>query len=140
MIIPRAKERHHYGDYNHFIHDREEDVYNARNIRNSCLDLVSGLIEVFGDLAVESILFVIENLFLTSSPDASSPTKVKFTGNVLAQTVEEINIYEFSYSSTNKKHYWKKKEVALFLIGSFAEDISMFRLRNPRYNLKALVE
>lgn len=82
MIIPRSKERHHVGDYNHFIHDKDEDVYKARNIRNSCLDLVSGLIEVFGDLAVESILFVIENLFLTTTAEASSPTKVKSTGNV----------------------------------------------------------
>jgi hypothetical protein len=41
--------------------------------------------------------------------------------------VEEINIFEFSYSSSNKKHYWKKREVALYLIGSFAEDISMYR-------------
>lgn len=140
MIIPRLKERHHVGDYNHFIHDKDEDVYKMRNIRNSCLDLISGLIEVFGDLAVESILFVIENLFLTTSAEGSSPTKVKSAGNTQVQTIEEINIYEFSYSSTNKKHFWKKREVALFLIGSFAEDISMFRLRNPRYNLKALVQ
>ncbi len=38
-----------------------------RSIRNCCLDLVSSLIEVFGDLAVESILFVIENLFMTTA-------------------------------------------------------------------------
>ena len=81
MILPRSKERHHVGDYNHFIHDKDEAVYKLRNIRNTCLDLVSGLIEVFGDLAVESILFVIENLFLTTSPEGSSPTKVKSTGN-----------------------------------------------------------
>jgi hypothetical protein len=126
------------GDYNHFIHDKDEDVYKLRNIRNSCLDLISGLIEVFGDLAVESILFVIENLFLSTTGDTPSPTKAKSASQ--AQTVEEINIYEFSYSSANKKHYWKKREVALYLIGSFAEDISMFRIRNPKYSLKALVE
>jgi hypothetical protein len=138
MILPREKERYHVGDYNHFIHDKDEDIYKLRNIRNSCLDLISGLIEVFGDLAVESILFVIENLLLTSSADSASPTKMK--SNTQVQSVEEINIYEFSYSSTNKKHYWKKREVALFLIGSFAEDISMFRMRNHQYNLKRLVE
>ena len=41
------------------------------------MDLISSLIEVFGDLAVESILFVVENLFLTSSASQSSPTKIK---------------------------------------------------------------
>jgi hypothetical protein len=77
MIIPYTKERYHVGDYNHFIHDKDEDIYKQRNIRNSCLDLISGLIEVFGDLAVESILFVIENLFLTTSAGNSSPTKLR---------------------------------------------------------------
>lgn len=28
----------------------------------------------------------------------------------------------------------------MFLIGNFAEDISMFRQRNPSYNLKILIE
>jgi hypothetical protein len=79
MIIPYSKESYHVGDYNHFIHDKDEDIYKQRNIRNSCLDLVSGLIEVFGDLAVESILFVIENLFLTTSAGSSSPAKLRQT-------------------------------------------------------------
>lgn len=59
---------------------------------------------------------------------------------MFAQTVEEINVYEFTYNSKNKKHFWKKREVAIYLLGSFAEDISMFRLRNPTYNLRSLIE
>lgn len=58
----------------------------------------------------------------------------------MAKTVEEINVYEFTYSSKNKKHFWKKREVALFLVGNFAEDISMYRQRHPQYNLRVLVE
>jgi hypothetical protein len=100
--------------------------------------LISSLIEVFGDLAVESILFVIENLFLTTSADQSSPTKIKST--TTAQSIEDVNIYDFTYSSSHKKHYWKKREVALFLVGNFAEDISMYRQRNPKYNLRILIE
>lgn len=68
MIITTEKERQLIGDYNYFIHDKGEDIYKSRAIRNSCLDLISGLVEIFGDLAVQSILFVIENLLLTSSP------------------------------------------------------------------------
>lgn len=127
MIIARDKERQHRGDSNYFIHDKDEDVYKVRSIRNYALDLVSSLIEVFGDLAVESILFVIENLLLTTSAENISPSKMTMTEQNLARTVEEINIYEFTYSSTNKQHFWKKREVALFLIGNFAEDISMYR-------------
>jgi hypothetical protein len=27
MIIQHSKERHHYGDYHHFIHEKDEDFY-----------------------------------------------------------------------------------------------------------------
>jgi hypothetical protein len=54
------------------------------------------------------------------------------------KTVEEVNIYEFTYTSNNAKHSSKQFEVALFLLGNFAEDISMYRQRNPMYNLKSL--
>jgi len=52
MIVPYNRERYHYGDYNYFIHDKDEDIYKQRSIRNSCLDLISSLIEVYGDQAV----------------------------------------------------------------------------------------
>jgi hypothetical protein len=42
--------------------------------------------------------------------------------------------------STNKKHPFKRREVALFLLGTFAEDIQMFRVRNPDYNLKLVIQ
>eukprot|EP00347_Sterkiella_histriomuscorum_P024270 403331713 len=138
MIIQHSQERQHVGDNQHFIHEKDEDFYKQRTIRNSCLDLISSLIDVFGDLAVESILFVVENLFLTTSASQSSPTKIK--SSVQAQSVEEVNIYDYTYSSSHRKHTWKKREVALFLIGRFADSISMFRIRNPNYNLRILIE
>ena len=79
MILPSNRERQHVGDYNLFIHDKDEDIYKQRAIRNSCLDLISSLIEVFGDDAVQSILFVIESFFhkglSTSSSIASDSTE-----------------------------------------------------------------
>ena len=60
MIIPRSKERQHLGDFNHFIHEKDEDFYKMRSIRNCSLDLISSLIEVFGDIAVSSVLRIIE--------------------------------------------------------------------------------
>jgi hypothetical protein len=126
MIIPLKLERQHLADFSYFIHDKDEDIYKARTIRNCCLDMISSLIEVFGDLAVESILFVIENILFLSAQSqeqkAKSPQKMTLT-----KTVEEINIYEFTYNSKNLKHFWKKREVALYLVGSFAEDVSMYR-------------
>jgi hypothetical protein len=100
--------------------------------------LLSSLVEVFGDLAVQSILFVVDNIcLLNQSTLEDSPSKM--TKIKTAKTVEEVNVYEFTYTSKNKKHIWKKKEVAFYLIGSFAEDISMYRQRNHNYNLKGLI-
>ena len=45
-----------------------------------------------------------------------------------------------NYLSKNKKHPIKRLEVALFLLGTFAEDIQMFRVRNPDYNLKVVIQ
>jgi hypothetical protein len=45
--------------------------------------------------------------------------------------MDDINIFEASYVSSNKKHFDKRREVALYLLGSFAEDLSMYRMRNP---------
>ncbi len=86
------------------------------------------------------MLFIVENLLL-STQSYQSPTKEsRQSKDEGVKSVEDIDIYEYTYSSLNGLHFWKKREVALNLIGSFAEDISMFRLRNPEYNLKALIE
>jgi len=53
--------------------------------------------------------------------------------------MDDINIFEFEYTSQHPQHQFKRREVALYLLGSFSEDISMFRVRNPEYNFKALV-
>jgi hypothetical protein len=43
------------------VHEKDDDFYKLRSIRNCCLDLLSSLIEAFGDLTTSSLLFVIEN-------------------------------------------------------------------------------
>lgn len=52
MIIEGDKERMHCGDSSYFIHEKDEDFYKVRSIRNLCLDLISSLIEALGDLSV----------------------------------------------------------------------------------------
>lgn len=68
MIVPANRERYYQGDYNYFIHEKGEDIYKERAIRNSCLDLISSLIEVFGDEAVESLLTILESLMAAPTP------------------------------------------------------------------------
>jgi hypothetical protein len=97
MILPSNRERQHVGDYNLFIHDKDEDIYKQRAIRNSCLDLVSSLIEVFGDDAVQSILFVIESLF-------HKGLSTSVTSDSTSSSDQTPNMMENVYNSTNKKH------------------------------------
>jgi len=55
--------------------------------------------------------------------------------------MDDINIFEASYVSSNKKHLDKRREVALYLLGSFAEDLSMYKIRNPdQFDLHTVVE
>lgn len=43
------------------------------------------------------------------------------------------------YLSQNKQHSWKRKDVAMILVGLFIEDIQMFTIRNPDENLVTLI-
>ena len=142
MIITFDKETTHVTDPAHFIHEKDEDVYKMRTIRNACLDLISMLVDVFGDEAVYSILTVVGTLFLnTKSPVSPQKQSTSNSASTVAQgSVEDINIFDFSYNSTNKKHFWKKREVALYIVGSFWQDIQNYRVRHPDFNLQELVE
>ena len=64
MVLQASHSCHHLGDMGYFVHEKDDDFYKVRYIRNCCLDLLSSLIEAFGDLAVSSILYIIENSLL----------------------------------------------------------------------------
>ena len=64
MILQRSHSYHFQGDSSYFVHEKDDDFYKVRTIRNCCLDLLSCLIEAFGDLAVSSILTVIELMLI----------------------------------------------------------------------------
>jgi len=51
-----------------------------------------------------------------------------------------VKFEEFTYISSNANHEWKRKDVALLLLGIFIEDIQMFCIRNPKYNLNRFIE
>jgi hypothetical protein len=42
--------------------------------------------------------------------------------------------------SPNPNHSWKRRDVAMILMGIFIEDIQMYCLRNPQFNLTKLIE
>jgi hypothetical protein len=116
MILTSDIENDHETDKNLFIYSRDEDVFKARKIRNSCIDLISKLIEDFQDESISQLIFIVQNLFLTKDKKQSSPSKINVQSEQQQTSIEEVNVYEFSYSSSNPNHFWKKREVALVLI------------------------
>ena len=46
---------------------------------------------------------------------------------------------EMAYVSQHPKHAWKRREVGMLLIGQFADDISMYAVRNDKFYLMTLV-
>jgi len=139
MVLTRDIQDEHTKDKCLFIYSKDEDLFKHRTVRNCCVDLISKLIEDFQDTSVEALVFIIENLFLTKTKAQSSPSKIKVMQDDQKEVVaEEVNVYEFSYVAPHEQNFWKKREVALSLLGQFAEDIQQFRVRNPSLNLKAL--
>lgn len=41
--------------------------------------------------------------------------------------------------SKHAKHPWKRREVGMLLIGQFSDDISMYAVKNQKFNLMTLI-
>ena len=52
-------------DAAYFVSEKNDDVNKMRSITSTCVDMISSMVDAFGDSAVEAILFVVENLLLT---------------------------------------------------------------------------
>lgn len=62
LLVQHDHERQHRGDPTFFIADETQEMHRIQSIRNQCLTLVSSLIEVFGDTAVQAVLLVVHNM------------------------------------------------------------------------------
>jgi hypothetical protein len=43
---------------------------------------------------------------------------------------EDLDFSKIQYMSKNKNHAWKRRDVAMILMGLFIEDIQMYCIRN----------
>lgn len=51
---------------------------------------------------------------------------------------DEVDVMKYTYNSTNKRHGLKKREVALFLLGSISDDIVKYRERKGATNFSLI--
>ena len=66
LLIQHDHERLYLTDPTYFIADKSQELLKVETIRSQCLVLISSLIEVFGDLATQGVLLIIEKLLRKS--------------------------------------------------------------------------
>lgn len=154
LLVQSDQEKAHRGDATFFIIEKGQEMLRVQSVRNQCLTLISSLIEVFGDDAVQAVLLIAQSIFtqkqlelpsVETAQAASASTKEESKGE--AEDDEEVaeqrrNEQEFRamlaelvYISKNKKNPVKRREVAILLLGTFVEDVSMYLIRNPVYEM-----
>lgn len=80
LLVQHDHERQHRGDPTFFISDETQEIHRVQSIRNQCLTLISSLIEVFGDNAVQAVLLVVYNMHQQTQGggDKENPWLAKF--------------------------------------------------------------
>lgn len=73
LLVQHNQERQHRGDATFFISEDSQEMHRVQSIRNQSLTLISSLIEVFGDDAVQAVLLVVHNILFHSEDQAENP-------------------------------------------------------------------
>lgn len=128
MILSQEQEQEHMGDQSQFINVNNDIVY-EHSVRNYCLNFISQLIENFDDDAVEAIIFVAEKFLLSMTDNKESGVETNF---------DEVDVMKYTYNSSDSRHGRKKREVALFLLGSISDDIIKYRDRKGATNFSLI--
>jgi hypothetical protein len=124
MILSNEQEDEHINDQSQFIFINNENVY-EHSVRNYCLNFISQIIENFDDDAVEAIIHVTENFLLSMEENKEEYTETNF---------DEVDVMKYTYNSSDKRHGLKKREVALYILGSLSDDIIKYRNRKGTSN------
>ena len=122
MILSNEQENEQIDDQGQFVYT--DNTYD-HTVRNSCLNFISQLIENFDDDAVEAILCVMDNFLLSMVENKEANVETSF---------DEVDVMKYTYNSSDKRHGLKKREVALFILGSLADDIIKYRNRKGHSN------
>lgn len=138
LIIPLRQEHCHKHDLTYFL---AQDSWHVVSIRNKCLQLISSLIEAFNEDAIEALLLFVQNICINVQPKPVEAEKSKVEEEEEGGENQDFQkmLQELVYVSQHKKHQAKRREVGMLLIGQFADDISMYAIRNEKFYLMTLV-
>lgn len=152
MLFSRRMEQTWSNDLSEFIFD-DKDESNVHDIRRKVLSCLSDLIENFSEEATQAIMVVSEK-FLTNMKEeevygflkdvfeklrlteSKSPVLQDFDSEKLVSLVKTSH-----FEGEHPHHKWKKREIGLILMGSFAEDIVTFLTKKMHnYDMAKLVD
>lgn len=152
MLFSRRMEQTWSSDLTEFIFD-DKDESNVHDIRRKVLSCLSDLIENFSEEATQAIMVVSEK-FLTNMKEeevygflkdvfeklrlteSKSPVLQDFDSEKLVSLVKTSH-----FEGEHPHHKWKKREIGLILMGSFAEDIVTFLTKKMHnYDMAKLVD
>ena len=111
-----------------------KDELNIKSMRNMVESLILQLIERFGDSTTQAIMIVAEKFMMNYNEAHTSNIIQSFyekTGELkMGADFTKDKLMEFvkgsSFDCTLAENIWKKREVGLFLLGSFSDDIIDF--------------
>lgn len=112
--------------------------------------MISSLIEVFGDDAINALLLVLQRMFaaeLQKEEEIKKKELVEETKSEGSDEEEEEKeakefkelLEELAYVSKHPKDQWKRTEIAFVISGVFMEDISMYMIRHPMFDAQTII-
>ena len=152
MLFSKYQEKTWFEEPNEFQAE-EEDTQNMVSIKKEVLEILSSLVTNFEDEAIQAIMIISEK-FLANMREEEVYGHLKDVINKLNNhTSKSAALSNFDsdklvamiqtshFDGEHDDHVWKKREIGLLLMGSFAEDIVDFLIRTtPDYNVLTLIE
>ncbi|EGR29523.1 importin 9, putative [Ichthyophthirius multifiliis] len=131
----------------------EEDEYTKNSIRNQCIQLLFSLIDKYKDETVLAIFQICENFIMGKDSNknqnqelinafdrALKIKKDKKTSIELSKEKFSEIIKNSGFQNNSEKHLLKQQEAALYILGSFSDDIIVFCYRNKQYDILQLIK
>lgn len=139
---------------NKYLSEEEDEDLKLRTINHLALKLLSELIEKYGEEAIQILIVIAEKFMMDYDENQSHKIIDNFFDNInFADFKTNLNTSDFdkdklmfffktsNFETSHIDQTWKKKEVALLLLGSFSEDIIVFQTKyNSTFNLAALIQ
>ena len=145
MLFSGNMERTWSKDPSEFVVEDKDEV-NVLDIRKGVISCLKNLIENFSDDEATHAIMVVSEKFLTNMKEEEvygffkdAFEKLSIGGDSKSSVLQDFDsekllslIKTSHFEAEHPNHRWKKKEVGLLLMGSFAEDIVTFLTKkNP---------